>query len=220
MICLVSDRRRLSAESDGIDRLVDLVSAAARAGIDLIQIRERDLEAGALLSLVSRCRDAIDGTRAKLLVNDRADVAAAAGVHGVHLRADSFGAFAVRSLIGEHAVIGRSVHSAEEAGIVSRAGGVDYLMFGTLYRTASKTAALPVASLDQLSSACRAAPGVPVLAIGGITVERATEVARAGAAGVAGIALFIPPAGTSADRHLESVAHALRRTFDTCEAVT
>jgi thiamine-phosphate diphosphorylase len=235
MICLVSDRRRLSAGPDAIDRLVELVAAGARAGIDIIQIRERDLEARVLLSLVDRCRVAIDGTRTKLVVNERADVAIAAGAHGVHLRADSCGASALRSLIGDHAVIGRSIHSAEEAGMVWRAGGVDYLIFGTVYRTASKDAAHPVASLDELSAACRAVAGekagatygrgaegradIPVLAIGGITVQRAAEVARAGAAGVAGIGLFLPPIGMPADRHLQSVVDGLRRAFDTCEAV-
>lgn len=220
MICLVSDRRRLSAGSDALDRLVDLVAAAARAGTDLIQIRERDLEARVLTALISRCVDAIDGTRAKLLVNDRVDVAIAARSHGVHLRGDSIPAAAARLLLDAGAIVGRSVHSADESAAIARAGGVDYMIFGTLYRTASKNGAHRVASLDELSCACRAAAGIPVLAIGGITVGRAVEVARAGAAGVAGIGLFIPPAGTSADRHLQSVTGELRRVFDTCEAVS
>ena len=96
MICLVTDRRRLSIAADDIDRLVDLVAAAARAGIDLIQIRERDLDARQLAALVRRCVDAVEGTGTKVLVNDRADVAIAAGAHGVHLRGDSIAAPAVR----------------------------------------------------------------------------------------------------------------------------
>jgi thiamine-phosphate diphosphorylase len=218
MICLVTDRRRLSIAADDIDRLVDLVAAAARAGIDLIQVRERDLGARQLAALVRRCVDAVEGTDTKVLVNDRIDVAIAAGAHGVHLRGDSISAPAVRSLIGDGALIGRSVHGAEEAGAVSLAGGVDYLIFGTVYRSASKSAPHRVATLDELSGACHA--GVPVLAIGGITVERAAEAARAGAAGIAGIGLFVPPAGTSADRHLQNTAAELRRAFDTCEAVS
>lgn len=218
MMCLVTDRRRLSSAADDTDRLVDLVAAAGRAGIDLIQIRERDLDARRLAALVRRCVDVVEGTGTKVLVNDRADVAVAAGAHGVHLRGDSIAVAAVRSLIGDGALIGRSVHGAEEAGAVSGAGGVDYLIFGTLYRSASKSAAHPVATLDELSAACQL--GVPVLAIGGITVERAVEAARAGAAGIAGIGLFVPPAGTSADRHLQTIAAELRRAFDTCEAVS
>ena len=218
MICVVTDRRRLSTAADDIDRLVELVAAAARAGIDLIQIRERDLDARRLAALVRRCVNVAQGTDTKVLVNDRADVAVAAGAHGVHLRGDSIAAAAVRSLIGDGALIGRSVHGAEEAGAVSGAGGVDYLIFGTLYQSPSKSAAHPVASLDELSAACQA--GVPVLAIGGMTIERASEAVRAGAAGVAGIGLFVPPAGTSADCHLQAIAAGLRRAFDTCEAVS
>lgn len=218
MICLVTDRRRLSTTADDTDRLVDLVAAAARAGIDLIQIRERDLDARRLAALVRACVAAAQGTSTKVLINDRADVAVAAGAHGVHLRGDSIPAAAVRSLVGDGALIGRSVHGAEEAAAVSGGGGVDYLIFGTLYPSASKGAAHPVATLDALSAACRV--GIPVLAIGGITVERAADAARAGAAGIAGIGLFVPPAGTSADRHLQTVAAGLRRVFDTCAAVS
>ena len=100
MICLVTDRRRLSTGEDAADRLVDLVAAAARAGIDLIQIRERDLDARRLVALVKRCVAAARGTSTKVLVNDRADVADAAGAHGVHLRGDSIAATAIRSLLG------------------------------------------------------------------------------------------------------------------------
>jgi thiamine-phosphate diphosphorylase len=219
MICLVTDRRRLSTGEDAGDRLVDLVAAAARAGIDLIQVRERDLDARRLIALVHRCVGAARGTSTKVLVNDRADVADAAGAHGVHLRGDSIAATAIRSLLGD-GVIGRSVHGADEAAEVSRSGSVDYLIFGTLYQTASKGEGRPLASLDELRAACRAAAGVPVLAIGGMTVERAADATRAGASGIAGIGLFVPPAGESVDSHVQMIASGLRRAFDTCEAVS
>jgi thiamine-phosphate pyrophosphorylase len=218
MICLVTDRRRLSTADDNLDRLVDLVAAAARAGIDLIQIRERDLDARRLTALVKRCVEVSQGTAAKVIVNDRADVALASGSAGVHLRSDSMVAEAVRPLVGDGAIIGRSVHGADEARTVSSAGAVDYLIFGTLYATPSKGAAHPVATLSELSAASRV--GIPVLAIGGITVARAAETARAGAAGVAGISLFVPPDGISADRHLQTITAELRQAFDTYEAVS
>jgi thiamine-phosphate diphosphorylase len=220
MICLVTDRRRLSAGPDGVDRLVDLAAGAVAAGIEIIHVRERDLDARPLAALVSRIVAVAEGSRTKVLVNDRADVAAAAGAHGVHLRGDSITAPAARVLLGRDAVVGRSVHSAVEVDEAQRAGGLDYLVFGTLYRTLSKGDGHPVATFGELSAACEAAQGIPVLAIGGITVQRAAEVARAGAAGVAGIGLFVPPAGIPVDRHLETVAHALRRAFDTCGAVS
>lgn len=220
MICLVTDRSRLSAGADSIDRLVDLVAAAGRAGIDLVQIRERDLEARALVSLVRRCVKAVEGTGTRVVVNDRADVAVAAGADGVHLRGDSMAAPAVRTLVDEGALIGRSVHTAAEAAAAHGAGGVDYCIFGTLYPSPSKPSAHPIATLEELSAACRAAAGIPMLAIGGMTVERASEAARAGAAGMAGIGLFVPPRGVSADTHVRTLAAALRRAFDTCETVS
>jgi thiamine-phosphate diphosphorylase len=220
MICLVTDRRRLSAGSEAIDRVVDLVAAAVRAGIDLIQVRERDLDAHSLVALVRRCLAAAEGTHTKVIVNDRADVAIAAGASGVHLRGDSIEASSARFLLGDRALIGRSVHGVDEAGAASRGGGLDYLIFGTMYGTPSKPTGHPVATLDELRAVCRSAADIPVLAIGGVTVQRAAEVARAGAAGIAGIGLFVPPAGIPTDRHLQTVTVELRRAFDTCAAVT
>jgi thiamine-phosphate diphosphorylase len=220
MICLVTDRRRMSAGADNLDPLIDLVAAAARARIDLVQIRERDLDTRALMALVERCLRVVDGTDTKLVLNDRADVAAASHAHGVHLRGDSVAAPSIRSLLGSDVIIGRSVHSAAEAAAVTLAGGLDYLIFGTVYDTSSKGAGHRISTLDELRSACRAAGATPVLAIGGMTIDRAVEAARVGAAGVAGIGLFVPPAGASADSHLQSVAAQLRRAFDTCGAVT
>jgi thiamine-phosphate pyrophosphorylase len=220
MICLVTDRRRLSAGPDGIDRLVDLAAGAVAAGIDIIQVRERDLDARPLAALVSRIVAAAEGSRTKVVVNDRADIAVAVGAHGVHLRGDSITLPAARSLLGAGAVVGRSVHGVREAGEASQTGGLDYLVFGTLHRTLSKVETHPLATLDDLTAACTAAQGIPVLAIGGITVQRAAALARAGAAGVAGIGLFVPPAGIPADEHLQTVAHALRRAFDTCGVVS
>ena len=220
MICMVTDRRRLSSGEAAIDQLVELVGAAGRAGIELVQVRERDLDARSLVALVRRCVAAVAGTRTRVVVNDRADVAVAAGAAGVHLRSDSIGAAVARTLLTGSALVGRSVHDSEEAAGVAAGGGVDYLIFGTLYQTPSKDAGHPVATLDALRATCRAAAGIPVLAIGGMTVERAVGAARAGASGIAGIGLFVPPAGESADKHVQMIVAGLRRTFDTCETVS
>jgi thiamine-phosphate pyrophosphorylase len=206
--------------ANAVDRVVELAAAAAHARIDIFQIREPDLDARILTGLVTRCREAVAGTSTRLLVNERADVAIAARADGVHLRGDSFSVAAARSLVGDRAVVGRSVHSVEEADAVSRAGGVDYLIFGTMHRTPSKADGHPVATLDDLGAACRIASSIPVLAIGGMTIERAAGAARAGAAGIAGIGLFVPPPGQSIERHLQTVAAELRRAFDTCQAVS
>lgn len=218
MICVVTDRHRLAQGDAAADRLVELVGHAASAGVELIQIRERDLEANELTSLVRRCVDTVRGSRARVLVNDRVDVALAAGAHGVHLRSDSIDALAVQRLLPSGALIGRSVHSAEEAGLVSQRGGLDYLILGTLFQTPSKSPAHRLVTLDELSEACRLS-SIPILAIGGMTLERASAVARAGAAGIAAVGLFVPPADDSPQHHAETVVAALRRAFDTCGAV-
>lgn len=220
LICLVTERQRLPSVNgaSSIDSLLALVGAAGKAGIDLIHVRERDLGARELTGLVRNCVAAVAGTQAKIVVNDRADVALAAGAHGVHLRSDSVDARSVRRLLPQDAVVGRSVHSADEAAAVARAGGLDYVIFGTLFPTASKNGMHRFTALSELSSAC-AVTRLPVLAIGGVTTDRVEEVARTGAAGVAAIGLFLPPTGVSADRHLHTVANHLRRVFDTCGAV-
>jgi thiamine-phosphate pyrophosphorylase len=220
LICLVTDRHRLSPETapaQSLDRLVTLVAAAARAGVDLIQIRERDLEARELATLTERCI-AEAGTLSRIIVNDRMDVALGARAHGVHLRSDSVNAAAVRKLAPADFLIGRSVHSTAEAAEMSDAGGLDYLVFGTIFPTTSKPAGHPMAGLESLAHSASTLP-VPVLAIGGITLDRAEAVVRSGAAGVAAIGLFIPPAGVPFERHLSATVGTLRRVFDTCGAL-
>ena len=218
MMMLVTDRRRLSpgaTEPQAARRLVALVEAAAGAGIDLVQIRERDLDARALLSLMRQCLSAVSGTRTRVLVNDRLDVALASGADGVHLRADSIDAQTARSLLPDGALLGRSVHSASEA---TAQRCVDFLVLGTLFQSESKPALPHLTPPSELSAVCRAS-AIPVLAIGGMTIERASAVARAGAAGIAAIGLFLPPSGESARTHLSKVAADVRRVFDTCGAV-
>jgi thiamine-phosphate pyrophosphorylase len=132
-----------------------------------------------------------------VVVNDRADVALAAGASGVHLRADAVPAQRIRRLVGPGFVIGRSVHGASEAQTV--APGADYLAMGTIFPTRSKGPDAPVAGLRGLEATCRAV-NVPVLAIGGVTPDNAGAVAAAGAAGIAAIGLFSAPhAVSSAD---------------------
>src|SRR5262245_39608437 len=126
---MISDRRRFGDR--GEDALVLAVAAAARAGVGLVQVRGRALDGRALVRLVSRCVEAARGTRTRVLVNDRIDVALAAGASGVHLRGDSVPAPRVRAITPPAFVIGRSVHSVDESRRVADEGGLDYLMFGT-----------------------------------------------------------------------------------------
>ena len=189
VICLVTDRRRLDGDVAG---LVAQVGHAARAGVDLVQVRERDLEGRALAELVGRCVDIVRGSRTRIVVNDRLDIAVASGAHGVHLRADSFPADRTQAMAPAGFLVGRSVHSVADALRATRIGSVDYLVFGTVFDTGSKPGRAGTGTAG-VADVVRATP-IPVLAVGGITLENAGEVARAGAAGVAAIGLFANPA--------------------------
>jgi len=190
------------------DALVASVAAAARGGIDLVQVRERDLDGGALVRLVARCIDASRDTRTRVLVNDRVDVAMAAGAHGVHLRGDSVPAPRVRALVPRGFLIGRSIHSREEAEQVAAEGGVDYLMFGTVFSTPSKPG-VAAAGIQALADVVCVSP-LPVLAVGGITVGTARGLARTKAAGVAAIGVFTDVPTRDVPRTIADLAHAFQ----------
>jgi thiamine-phosphate pyrophosphorylase len=183
----VTDRRRFGLS---IDALVDRVAIAARRGVDVIQVRERDLPDRELLSLVRRIVDASGGTAARVIVNDRADIAIAAGAAGVHLRADSVPARRVRAIVPAGFLVGRSVHTLAEADAAIAGGGCDYLLFGTVYPSMGKPDGHPVAGLARLEEVCRRSP-LPVVAIGGVDRSRVAAIRAAGAAGFAAIGLFM-----------------------------
>lgn len=183
----VTDRARFGLTPDG---LVERTALAARRGAAVIQIRERGLGDGVLLDLVRRVIEAVRAAGTRVLVNDRTDVAMAAGAAGVHLRGDSPSAARVRTIVPPGFIIGRSVHSLDEIDAAIAGGGCDYLTFGTVFPSAGKPAGHPIAGLDALARACARSP-LPVIAIGGMTPEREADVARAGAAGLAGVGWFM-----------------------------
>lgn len=204
---MITDRRRLGA--DGEDVLVRRVAAAAAAGVDLVQVRERDMEARALSRLVVRCIEAVRGTRTRVLVNDRLDVALATGAQGVHLRGDSLPASRARSLSPAGFLIGRSVHSVDEAIRVSGEGGVDYLLFGAVFATASKPG-YTAAGVRMLADVA-AATSVPVLGVGGVTTETMGDLAASGSAGFAAIGFFSDTDEQGLRRGLDAVSSAFGR---------
>jgi len=120
-----------------------------------------------------------------VLVNDRLDIARAAGVDGVHLTASSLPTHLVREICGKDFLIGVSTHSFEEARSASKAGA-DFIVFGPVFATGSKQPQ----GLEKLREVTEALSGFPVLAIGGVNVENANDCFRAGASGVAAIRLF------------------------------
>ena len=192
MICLVTDRRRLAAGAAPAVMRACLVAQARHAvdaGVDLIQVRERDLDAGGLAALVTDLLAVTAGTPTRLVVNDRIDVALACGADGVHLRGDSIPIRDARRLAPAGFLIGRSVHGVDEA---AAAAAADYLIAGTVFPSASKPGPGPLLGIEGLRAIVHAA-GRPVLAIGGMAGERIGEAAAAGAAGVAAIGLFMAP---------------------------
>ena len=191
MLCLVTDRRRLRPEAATFDAamraLVEQASWAVNAGIDLLQVREPDLDSARLAELVTAFVEVAAGSGTRVVVNDRTDVALACEAHGVHLRHDSVPAEAARRIAPAGFLVGRSVHGPAEA---RSAGPVDYLIAGTVFASLSKSAGAPLLGVDGLAEVVQAV-SVPVLAIGGMTPDRLDQMAAAGAAGVAGIGLFI-----------------------------
>jgi thiamine-phosphate diphosphorylase len=171
--CYVTDRRQ--------GDLIVYVKAAIDDGVDIIQVREKDLDARALYELVCRVRDIAAGSSTKILVNDRLDVALAAGLDGVHLPGAGLPTARVRPLVK---TLGRSVHTVEEA-IQAERDCADYVIFGPIFETPGKK---PV-GIDGLRSVTSAVK-LPVLAIGGVRLQNLPEVLAAGAAGIAAIRFF------------------------------
>ena len=165
------------------------VRAAVEAEVVLLQIREKSLPARVLYELVTRAAEITRDSKTRLLVNDRADIARAAGADGVHLTASSLPADVVRRTFGAEFLIGVSTHSLDEAR-AARDGGADFVVFGPVFETESKRGFGAPQGLDKLRQVADELRGFPVLAIGGISLENAGACFDAGASGIAAISLF------------------------------
>ena len=199
LVCLITPGEtggRTRADGPEFARLLALVSTAAATGVDLVQLREKLLRPRLLSELASRSAEIVRGTGTRLLVNDRADIARAAGADGVHLTARSLDAATVRRVFGPVFLIGVSTHSLEEARS-ARDGGADFALFGPVFDTPSKRAYGPPAGLERLGRVARALAPFPVLAIGGVTRGNFAQTLAAGARGVAAIHLFGDAEGLS-----------------------
>lgn len=204
ILCYVTDRKSLVSEAvaDNCDVLLKRIAASASAGVDWIQIREKDLT-GKEISFLTR--EAVAHTKqtkqggghgTQILVNDRLDVALAQHAGGVHLGEHSLPVQDVLKWLGttaghsagEDFLVGVSCHSIEGAVSAAR-GGAAYIFFGPVFATPSKAALGAPQDLERLTAVCNSV-AIPVLAIGGITVANASSCVAAGAAGIAAIRLF------------------------------
>lgn len=196
VLCYVTDRAQLL----GGRTLQEAISSAIAAGAGWVQIREKDLAAAELLKLVRAVLARCANTPVQVIVNDRLDVALAAGAHGVHLGGQSLPAGEVTRWLRPSALAGKflagvSCHAVDDVRNAERAGA-SYAILGPIFDTPSKVRFGPSLGIAALQEACRAVR-IPVLAIGGVTRENIPQCVAAGAAGIAAIRMFQeqPPLG-------------------------
>jgi thiamine-phosphate pyrophosphorylase len=180
----VTDRSQIKSRT-----LDTCIAGAIAAGVDWVQIREKDLPARSLFALTEAAVErARRQGRTYIMVNDRLDVAVAAKAQGVHLGTRSIPADLVRRLAPREFVVGVSCHSLEEA-LAAQAAGADYILLGPIFATTSKLPYGPPLGLGKLREVTLQI-SIPVFALGGITLDRVALCRQNGAAGIAGIRIF------------------------------
>lgn len=182
-LCYITDRHGLAPQP-----VISRVHEAIHSGVDLIQIREKDLPTLQLAALTETAVRCSCGTSARIVVNDRLDVAVGVDADGVHLGRESLPPEVVRRQVSQDFLIGVSCHSLDEA-VRADAAGADYILLGPIFETPSKIAYGSPLGLEKLSETVKRIK-IPVIAVGGITVEHVKMCLAAGAAGIAGIRLF------------------------------
>jgi thiamine-phosphate pyrophosphorylase len=193
-----------TSASKELQDILELVRLAVAAKIDFVQIREKNLRVSVLYELARAASAITSGTTTKLLINDRADVAAAAGADGVHLARTSLQTDVVRRTLGPDFLIGVSTHSIDEV-VDARRDGADFAVFGPVFETNSKKEYGPPLGLNALVAASSKVAPFPVLALGGVTQSLTRACLDAGAHGVAGISMF------QESRRLGEIADAIRQ---------
>jgi thiamine-phosphate pyrophosphorylase len=172
------------ADADAVADVVALAEAILAGGARLLQLRAKHAPTRAFVALARAVKARADRAGARLIINDRADVAALVGADGVHLGQDDLPPAAARAMLGPGRIIGHSTHDLAQVDAAVRAGGIDYLAFGPIYRTRSKRRPDPAQGIAALAAA-RARCPLPLVAIGGIGAGEMAAVLAAGADAVA-----------------------------------
>ena len=200
-LCYITDRSALPGK-----HLIHAVVEAVQAGVDLVQIREKDLETRELVKLAKFAVEAAQGTGSRIIVNDRMDVALAVGAAGVHLGTQSIPVRTVGEALknrsdAQQFIVGVSCHSLGEA-LEAESAGADYLLLGPIFETPSKAPYGPPLGLAKLREGA-ARVKIPLLALGGISVDRVKACLEAGASSIASIRIFHQASSLAARvRHL------------------
>jgi len=176
-------------ETDDFARILALVEAAVAAQIPLLQLREKQISTRVLYQLATEAARITRRTATRLLVNDRADIARAAGAAGVHLTTHSLPAGQIRETYGSEFLIGVSTHSLEEA-YAAREQGANFAVFGPVFETDSKVGLGDPQGSEKLREVATELKGFPILAIGGVSLDNIADCFKAGAAGIAAIGLL------------------------------
>jgi len=192
--------------SEDFTRLLKLVEAAVAANVNLIQIREKNLNARVLYELAIQAAEITRASSTRLLVNDRADIARAARADGVHLTTESIAASVIRRTFGDDFRIGVSTHSLREAREAYH-GGADFAVFGPVFDTTSKRMYGKPPGIQVLEEVAVQLAPFPILALGGVTRENVADCFHAGASGIAAIRLLSHPA------ELSEVLDVIREAF-------
>jgi len=186
--------------------LVATVASAIMGGVTMVQLRAKSLSDREHLALAAALVERCAHDDVPLIVNDRVDIALASGASGVHLGVDDLPLAAARTLAGAGFLIGSSPETDEQIESAARAGA-DYLGIGPVYGTRTKSDAGNALGLSELARRCAIAP-LPVVGIGGITSDGATDVIHAGAAGIAVVSAIL------AANDPQAAAWRLRRSVD------
>lgn len=199
---LITDRMQTAGRS-----LPAVVADALRGGLRALQLREKDLTAGQLFELAAELRQLTREYGAKLLINDRIDVALAVAADGVHLGKGGLPVAEARRILGGARLIGYSAHSADEA-VRAQCDGADFVTLGPVYHTPSKALYGEPLGLNALTEAAGVVT-IPVFALGGIKQSSVAEVLSAGAQGVALISAIMaaPDPTLETESLLRTIAH-------------